>query len=42
MISIDILFDELSPAELDKAYRWLAKVRPPFAAVFAGARFEQA
>ena len=42
MISIDILFDELSPAELDKAYRWLVKVRPPFAAVFAGARFEQA
>lgn len=42
MISIDILYDELSPSELDKAANWLRRVKPPFAAVFSGSRFEQA
>lgn len=42
MIGIDILYDELSPNELEAAAAWVRKGQLPYTGVFAGARWDQA
>lgn len=42
MIGIDILYDELSPGELEAAAAWVKKNKSPYTGVFAGARWDQA